>query len=237
MLRHLIELRQRALCVFILFALLFFLFFFLTPNLFQSLMRPLLQALSIHEHLIVTQITAPLFVSIKLASDAALLCTAPFALLQTWRFVVPGLYQHERFLLRWAMVGSVMLFFIGSLFCFYMVLPSMFLFFAHAVPDGVQLMPDMASAVDFITRMLLVFGFCFQIPLVCLILVRLQILDIARLKMIRPYMIVAAFTLGMLLTPPDVLSQIMLAVPLCLLYESGIFVAMILHKRQHRRSP
>ncbi len=230
MLRHLLELRQRVLYVFGFFAALFILFFFLAPHLFHNLMWPLLQALPADDALIATQITAPLFVPITLAADAAMLCTAPFALLHAWRFAVPGLYQHERRLLRWAIVGSVLLFCAGILFCFYLVLPYMFQFFAHAVPDGVRLMPDMASAADFITRMLLIFGFCFQIPLVCVVLVRLQLLNIATLKRVRPYIIVAAFTIGMLLTPPDVLSQVMLAVPLCILYELGIFIAWMLQK-------
>ena len=103
-------------------------------------------------------------------------------------------------------------------------------FFAHAVPVGVRLMPDIAFAVDFITRMLLLFGLCFQVPLLCLVLVYLGLTDITTLKKIRPYIIVGAFTIGMLLTPPDVVSQIMLAVPLCLLYELGILLAIVFVK-------
>jgi sec-independent protein translocase protein TatC len=104
----------------------------------------------------------------------------------------------------------------------------MFHFFAQALPKGVRYMPDMAYALDFITRMLLLFGFCFQVPLICLVLVRLKITNIITLKKIRPYVIVGAFIIGMLLTPPDVFSQIMLAIPLCLLYEIGIILALYL---------
>ncbi len=225
MLPHLLELRRRMLHIVVVFMVLFLLFYYLAPNLFHALVLPLLRVLSPSESLIVTQITTPLFTPVKLAADAATLGVAPYVLLHVWRFAAPGLYQHERNGLRWAIGASLLLFFTGILFGFYLVLPYMFGFFARAVPTGVRLMPDMGYAVDFITRLLLIFGLCFQIPLVCLVLVRLQIINVATLKMIRPYVIVFAFTVGMFLTPPDVLSQVMLAVPLCLLYEAGIFLA------------
>lgn len=225
MLPHLLELRRRSLHVILFFVALFTLFFFLAPNLFHALIRPLLNVLSANDALIATQITTPVFTPIKLAADAAMLGTTPFALLHAWYFARPGLYQRESRGFFWAITCSLLLFFTGILFGFYLVLPFMFDFFARAMPAGVRLMPDMGYAVDFITRMLLIFGLCFQIPLLCMLLVRMQLLNIATLKMMRPYVIVMAFIIGMLLTPPDVLSQIMLAVPLCLLYEAGIFLA------------
>lgn len=225
MLSHLLELRKRALHIIITFFSFFLLFFFCANDLFHALISPLINALPKENSLIATQITSPVLTPIKLAGDAAMLCTAPFALLQLWCFVAPGLYRHERYNLRGALTSSLLLFCLGVLFCFYLVLPFMFQFFAKAVPLGVKFMPDMTYALDFITRMLLLFGFCFQVPLLCLTLVRLGWLDIQVLKKVRPYVIVAAFTIGMLLTPPGVLSQIMLAVPLCLLYELGIILA------------
>ena len=225
MLPHLLECRRRLLQIFACFVILFAVFFFIAPNLFHTIVYPLLKVLPANDSLIATQVTTPLFTPIKLAVDAALLSTAPFALVHVWIFASPGLYQRERQHLCWAIISSLLLFILGLLFGFYLVLPYMFSFFARAVPVGVRLMPDMGMAVDFITRMLLIFGLCFQVPLVCLLLVRLKWVSIATLKMIRPYVIVGAFTVGMLLTPPDVLSQVMLAVPLCLLYEAGIFFA------------
>lgn len=225
MLVHLIEVRRRMLHIVIFFMLTFTIFFFLAPNLFHTMIGPLLAVLPNKDSLIATQITTPVLTPIKLAADAALLCTTPYILLQTWLFAAPGLYQRERCTLGWAIVCSLLLFFLGLLFSFYFVLPIMFNFFASAIPTGVRLMPDMAYTVDFITRMLLIFGLCFQVPLICLLLVRVQLLTVTTLKMIRPYIIVGAFTLGMLLTPPDVLSQIMLAAPLCVLYEAGILLA------------
>ncbi|MDR3502424.1 MAG: twin-arginine translocase subunit TatC [Legionella sp.] len=223
---HLLELRRRSIFILLWFAVLFAAFFFLANELFQILVSPLLHTLSAQDDLIATQIASPVFTPLKLAADAALLLTAPYALFHLWRFVSPGLYQKEQRTLRSAMVLSLLLFLAGVAFCYYLVLPFMFQFFIHALPKGVRYMPDMAYALDFITRMLLLFGLCFQVPLLCLTLVRLTLVDIDTLKKIRPYVIVAAFIIGMLLTPPDVFSQIMLAVPLCLLYETGIILAI-----------
>ncbi|KTC85045.1 twin-arginine translocase subunit TatC [Legionella brunensis] len=225
MLNYLLELRRRALHILLFFALLFFVFFFFANDLFEALVAPLLSALGAKDGLIATQITSTVLTPLKLAANAAMLCTAPFALLQLWQFIAPGLYQHERYNLRGAMVLSLLLFFLGMSFCYYIVLPFMFQFFAKAAPTGVKLLPDMAYALDFISHMLLLFGLCFQVPLFCLLLVRLEWATLELLKKIRPYIIVAAFTIGMLLTPPDVFSQIMLAVPLCLLYELGLILA------------
>lgn len=225
MLSHLLECRRRLLQILTCYILLFAIFFLIAPNLFHAITYPLLKVLPANDSLIATQVTTPLLTPIKLAADAALLCTAPYALLHAWLFVSPGLYSRERRQLWWAIVGSQLLFISGLLFGFYGVLPYMFSFFVRAMPTGVRLMPDMGMAVDFMTRMLLIFGLCFQIPLVCFLLVRLNLVSLATLKIVRPYVIVMAFTLGMLLTPPDVLSQIILAVPLCLLYEAGIFLA------------
>lgn len=225
MLNYLLELRRRALHVILFFSVFFLIFFFFANNLFSALVKPLLVALNTNDSLIATQITSPVFTPIKLAADAAMLCTAPFALLQLWQFIAPGLYRHERYNLRIAIVVSLSLFLLGMLFCFYIVLPFMFHFFAKTVPSGVRLLPDMAYALDFITRMLLLFGLSFQVPLLCVTLVYLGWVELSVLKKIRPYVIVAAFTIGMVLTPPDVLSQVLLAVPLCLLYELGIILA------------
>ncbi len=229
-LNYLLELRRRSIYVLLLFASLFLLFFLWAPTTYHLLVHPLVSILPQHRGLIATEITTAVFTPLKLAADVALLLTAPFALYQLWLFVSPALYQQEKSHLRQAICLSLMLFGGGMLFCFYIVLPFMLQFFAQALPQDVQLMPDMASALDFITRMMVLFGFCFQVPLLCLLLVRLHWLDLSTLRTIRPYVIVSAFILGMLLTPPDVLSQIILAVPLCLLYELGIFLVMITTK-------
>lgn len=225
LLNYLQELRRRLLFLALIFLVFFALFFSFAKDLFHSLMLPLINALSDKNSLIAIQVASPVIVPIKLAADLALLCTMPFALWQLWRYAAPALYPIERHHLASAICGSLILFITGLLFCFYIVLPFIFHFFIQSLPKDIHLMPDIAYALDFISRMLLIFGLCFQLPLLCWSLVRLNLVEPAFLKEIRPYFIVAAFIIGMLLTPPDVLSQIMLAVPLCLLYELGIFLS------------
>lgn len=232
MLPHLLELRHRSLQVLGFFFFSFLLFFFLAPDLFHLLMGPLLHTLPAKGSMIATQITAPVMIPMKLAMDLAVLCTAPFALLHLWRFISPALFQNERRLLQYAIVASLGLFCLGLAFCFYIVLPNLFYFFVHSLPQDIRLMPDMASSADFITRTLLAFGIYFQIPLICMLAIYFKWVELTTLKTIRPYVIVAAFTLSMLLTPPDVLSQILLAVPLCLLYELGIILSKLFVKRK-----
>jgi sec-independent protein translocase protein TatC len=224
MLVHLIELRRRLLYVACCFIGLFLLFFYKSADLYHLLVAPLLHLLP-QQSLIATHITAPVFTPLKLAADTALMFTVPFALYQLWVFISPGLYQKEQQQIQGLVSISLVLFAIGVLFCFYVILPSMYQLFISATPKDVRLMPDITHTIEFITHMLLVFGLCFQVPLLCLIFVRLQWVSVETLKQIRPYIIVVAFIIGMLLTPPDVLSQIMLAVPLCILYELGIILA------------
>lgn len=227
MLNHLLELRRRIIHVLCGFAAFFCLFFMLADELYLALVQPLLHVLPATDHIIATRVTAPIVTPIKLAADAAMLLTTPLALYHFWCFIRPGLYKHELGYIRKLILLSMSLFVLGLLFCFYFILPFMFQFFTHALPAGVRYMPDMSYVLDFITYMLLVFGLCFQVPMLCLILVRLGWLDVATLRTIRPYVIVGAFIIGMLLTPPDVLSQILMAIPLCLLYELGIILAIV----------
>lgn len=226
MVTHLLELRRRVIHTLGCFAVLFLLFFLIAGELFHAFMSPLLSVLPSEDGLIATHLTSPMVTPLKLAANAAMLLSAPIALYHLWRFVSPGLHLHEKRQFRGAVTLSVLFFFVGLLFCFYLILPFMFQFFVHALPKGVRFMPDIGYALDFITRMLLLFGFCFQIPLITLILVRCNLITVINLKQIRPYVIVGALIIGMLLTPPDVLSQLMLALPLCFLYEVGILLAL-----------
>lgn len=227
MIEHLLELRRRLMFVILFFLLIFMLFFYLSNPIFSYVVSPLTNVLPHHDELIATQITTPILTPLKLAADLALLFTIPYALFHVWRFAGPGLYRHEKKGMGLTILLSITLFCLGALFCFYVVLPFILQFFVQAVPIGVRLMPDIASTIDFIAHMMLLFGLCFQVPLICVLLVKTKIIDITTLKKIRPYWIVMAFILGMLLTPPDVISQITLAIPLCLLYELGIFLSAI----------
>lgn len=230
MINHLIEIRSRLLQTLVIFVGFFILFFCMSSQLLQILITPLLRILSRDTPLIITQITSAFFTPTKLAVDAAILATTPIALIHAWRFIAPGLYTRERKPVRWALGCSLLLFVTGVLFCFYLVLPFMLQFFVQSAPPGTHLMPDIIPTVDFITHMLWVFGLCFQIPMVCAVAVRMRLISFTSLKNLRPYAIVCAFVLGMLLTPPDVFSQVLLAVPLCLLYELGIVLALFLNK-------
>lgn len=230
MLIHLLELRRRALQTAFFFLGVFVICFTQSECLFSFLMKPLREHLPLETTLIATQITSPLITPIHLAASVAMLLCMPIVLFHIWRFISPGLYRHEQGPLRMLLVLSLGLFCLGVLFCYYLVLPWMMQFFISAVPKGVRLLPDMTYAVTFMMRMLLIFGVCFQVPLLCLVLVRFKLITVHALKRARPYVIVAAFIIGMLLTPPDVLSQIMLAVPICLLYEGGLLMASTFDK-------
>ncbi len=218
------EFRQRMLhiaCVF--FGFFGFAFWYAAP-LCHWYLYPLLDHLPNRHSLIATQITSPLFMPLTIAFNIALLCVMPYSLYQIWRFVSPGLYPNEKRRFGQVMVISLSLFIFGLLFCYFLILPFMFHWIIHAVPKDVTFMPDISAATQFITKMMLIFGSSFQIPLVCAILVHTKLVRRQQLLNLRPYMIVGAFTLGMLLTPPDVLSQIILALPLWILYESGIWL-------------
>lgn len=228
---HLIELRARLLRTVIFFCVALGVGFYFSSPLFLILVRPLLNVLPQGETLIATHLMSPVLTPIQLAVDIALLVTAPVLLYQVWRFIMPGLYPHERQTARGVMMTSLFLFMLGACFAFYLVLPSMLHLLVHATPPGVRFLPEMNQALDFITHMLSLFGFCFQIPLLCRVAVHLGWIKLHTLKSIRPYVVVAAFTLGMLLTPPDVLSQVMLAIPLWLLYELGILIAGYQHSQ------
>lgn len=227
LLHHLLELRRRIIFVLIVFAVFFCIYFIFRTELFHLFIQPLLTNLPAKSSLIATEITACVLTPIGLAANAAFLSTSPFALFHFWRFIMPGLYINERRRLKGIILTSIILFGLGFVFCFYLILPFMFQFFAANLPSDVIMMPDISYTMKFITEMLVLFGISFQLPLICLILVRLHWVDISLLQKIRPYIIVGAFVIGMLLTPPDVLSQIMLAVPLCVLYELGILLAKL----------
>lgn len=189
--------------------------------LLKWILYPLHQILG-ENHLIVTQVAAPVITPIHLAMTAALLATWPIIFFHFWSFVKPSLYQKEKKLLKWILLSSFLLFISGALFCFFIILPFLFQLFSTITPQYIQYLPDLSSAASFILHLSATFGVCFQLPLLCVVLVKSGVTTLTTLKKLRPYVIVSSFIIGMLLTPPDVLSQIMLAVPLCLLYEAGV---------------
>lgn len=224
MLAQLIELRQRLIKIIILFFTIFLSFLWLSPQLFHYLISPLTRELPSTYTLVATQITTPAVTPFIVALDFALIATIPYILFHLWKFIAPALYPHERKNLRLTITLSIFLFFLGGAFCFYVALPLILKFLVNAIPSGVKFMPEMSITIDFITHMIILFGFCFQVPLLSVLLVKARIIELKTLKQMRPYWIVISFILGMIFTPPDVLSQITLAIPLCLLYELGIIL-------------
>lgn len=195
-------------------------------HLYTLLAQPLLKFLP-QGHLIATQIVAPFFVPFKLAFLVSMILAVPFFLYQLWAFISPALYGHERRLVWPFLLTSTGLFYGGIAFAYFIIFPLLFHFLANVTPAGVMLTPDMNEYLDFTSKLLLVFGCLFEIPMVMVLLVATKMVTRERLVKARSYAIVGAFIVGMLLAPPDVLSQTMLAVPIWLLYEAGIILSRL----------
>lgn len=229
--RLLIELRSRLMRAMILLMLLFAVLMYYANPLYTILARPLLKYLP-SGHLIATQIVAPFFVPFKLAFVVSMLIGVPFFLYQLWAFIAPALYGHERRMVWPFLLASAFLFYSGLAFAYFVIFPMLFHFLAGVAPEGVQLSPDITEYLDFTTRLLLIFGALFEIPIVMVLLVSANIVSRKKLIAMRSYAIVGAFVVGMLIAPPDVLSQTILAVPIWLLYEFGILLSRFAGKKQ-----
>lgn len=219
---HLTELRQRVLFALFFLFITFGICFLFSQALYEQLALPLLRQLPAKK-MIATAITTPFVAPLKLSFVTAIFLTIPFIFWQGWQFVAPGLYQHEKKVLKLALCVGTLLFYAGAVFAYFVVFPLLFRFFSALAPQGVVLMPDMQAYLEFSLRLLMIFGAVFEIPLVMFVLARLGLVKPQTFIEKRPYIIVLAFVIGMLVTPPDVLSQIVVAVPMCLLYELGIF--------------
>lgn len=222
---HLIELRSRLMYAMGALILVFLCLIPWAPELYTLLAQPLLAKLPRGGQMIATGVTAPFFVPLKVAMMAAFLISLPYILWQIWRFVAPGLYAHEK-RMAWPLVfASTALFFSGMAFAYFAVFPVVFGFITGIAPQGVAVMTDIDQYLSFVLGMFMAFGVTFQVPVVVIVLVRMGVVSVATLREIRSYVIVGAFIIGAIFTPPDVVSQCMLAIPLWLLYEAGIVVA------------
>lgn len=232
---HLVELRDRLLKIggVLLIALLGIMPW--AAELYHFLAMPMLKALPAGGQMIATDVTTPFFVPLKVALMTAFLLTLPNTLYQLWAFVAPGLYQHEKRLIGPLIASSLVLFVAGMAFAYFLVFPVIFHFMSSVAPQGVAVMTDIDNYLSFILGMFLAFGVTFEVPIVVIILVHYGIVPLEKLKGIRSYIIVGAFVIAAVVTPPDVLSQIMLAVPLWLLYEAGVIVAGWMAKGQRRQ--
>lgn len=231
LLSHLVELRSRLVRSLVAVMLVFAALFPLSNRLYAMLAEPLLSKLPAGTQMVAIDVVTPFVTPLKLAFFAAIVVAAPYLLYQAWAFVAPGLYRHEKRLASPLLVSAVILFYLGCAFAYFLVLPMVFSFLTATVPDGVSMMTDISRYLDFVLVMFLVFGVCFEIPVATVILVMLGITTPEQLKASRGYVIVGAFVVAAVVTPPDALSQIMLAVPMCLLFEIGLVAARLVARR------
>jgi sec-independent protein translocase protein TatC len=222
---HLIELRNRLLRIVLVFLAVFIGLLPFANKIYTLLAHPLLAKLPAGGQMIATAVTTPIFVPMKVAMLAAFVISLPHTLYQVWVFVAPGLYTHERRFMAPLIVASSLLFLVGMAFAYFLVFPVVFGFITSAAPEGVAVMTDIGSYLDFVIALFMAFGIAFEVPIAVVLSVRFGLVNIQTLKEIRPYIIVGAFVLGAIFTPPDIISQFMLAVPLWLLYEAGILAA------------
>lgn len=230
-LSHLIELRSRLLRAVAAVLLILIALIPLANKLYAWLAKPLIDHLPVGGAMIATDVASPFFAPLKLAFFVALFLAMPYILYQVWSFVSPGLYKHERRLAVPLLASSVILFYIGCAFAYFLVLPAIFAFMTSVAPEGVAVMPDISRFLDFVLVLFLAFGFCFEVPVALVVLVTLGVATPEQLVKSRPYTIVGAFVVAAILTPPDVISQLLLAIPMCLLYEVGIFASKLLARR------
>lgn len=233
LLSHLAELRS---CLLRAVAAVLVLFICLLPvsnPLYSTLAKPLLSHLPENASMIATDVAAPFFAPFKLTFFVALFAAFPYVLYQLWRFIAPGLYQREKRFAIPLLASSVLLFYLGCAFAYFIVFPVAFAFFTSTAPEGVTVMTDISNYLDFVLSMFLAFGLAFEIPVAVVLLAWTGIVDPASLKRSRPYVIVGCFGVGAVFTPPDILSQFMLAVPMWILFEIGVLCARLGPGRDH----
>ena len=227
---HLVELRDRLVRALLAILIVFLCLFPWAKELYSLLAQPLLASLPQGGQMIATDVVGVFLVPMKVALMVAFLITLPYVLYQVWAFVAPGLYAHEKQLALPLVAASVFLFFVGMAFAYFLVFPTVFGFMAKIAPEGVAWMTDIEKYLSFVLGTFMAFGFTFEVPVVVVVLVSMGVVGIDKLKEIRSYVIVGAFVIGAIFTPPDVISQLMLAIPLCLLYELGIFLARFVRR-------
>ncbi len=222
---HLVELRDRLLRAIIAVVVVMLALFPWAKDIYALLARPLLAVLPQGSTMIATDVTGTFLVPLKVTAMAAFVLALPYVLWQAWAFVAPGLYQHEKRLALPVIVSSVVFFAVGMAFAYFFVFPVAFGFFAGYAPAGVQMMTDIDKYLSFVLTMFIAFGLTFETPVVVIVLVRLRVVSLEKLRAARPYVIVGAFVIGAIFTPPDVVSQLMLAIPLWVLFELGLVLA------------
>jgi sec-independent protein translocase protein TatC len=232
---HLLELRDRLMRAFVAVMVVFIPAAFYSNELFTWLARPLLAQLPANASLISTSITAPFTTPLKLSFVASLVVAMPFVLYQLWAFIAPGLYRHEKRFAVPLLVSAIVLFYTGVAFAYYIVFPLIFNFFVHTSPAGVQMMADITAYMDFVLLLLFSFGAAFEVPVAVVLLVAMGLVKVEKLTSIRGYVLIAVFVIAAIITPPDAVSQTIMAVPMYLLYEGGILFARLMVRSSEKR--
>ena len=233
-LSHLIELRSRLVRAVATVLAVFALLSFWAGDIYDLLAQPMLHTLPAGTRMIATGVVTPFFVPIKVTLMVAFVICLPVVLYQAWAFVAPGLYAHEKRLALPLVLGSTVLFLLGMAFCYFIVFGWVFKFIAEFAPQSINLAPDIEEYLSFVMTMFLAFGLTFEVPVIVVLLTRIGVVDIEALKKGRPYVVVGAFVVAAVITPPDVISQFMLALPMWLLYELGIVIARAVTPQQRR---
>jgi len=231
---HLTELRSRLLRSVAAVLLIFAALFYFAQDIYALVSAPLRAYLPEGATMIATGVASPFLAPFKLTLMVSLFLAMPVVLHQVWGFIAPGLYQHEKRIAVPLMASSVLLFYAGMAFAYFVVFPIMFGFFASVTPEGVAMMTDIGQYLDFVLTLFFAFGVAFEVPVATFLLIWVGIVDVASLRNSRPYVIVGCFVVGMVLTPPDVFSQTLLAVPMWLLFEIGVFFGA---RIRHREEP
>lgn len=236
---HLVELRQRLIraLMAIGLALGVLLFWPGAGGIYDALALPLMRALPEGARMIATGVITPFLVPLKVTAMAAFLLVLPYVLYQAWAFVAPGLYEHEKRLALPIVIGSSLLFFLGVAFCYFWVFGKVFAFINDFAPKSITPAPDIEAYLNFVLTMFLAFGIAFEIPIVVIILVRAGVVSVQKLAEIRPYVVLGSAVVAAIVTPPDVVSMLALLIPMCLLYEVGLFLARFIRVREKTDEP
>jgi len=225
---HLVELRNRLVRAVAVVLAVFLVLVAVWPGpgaVYDFIARPMMIALPGDAKMIATGVITPFMVPMKVTLLAAFIISLPWVLYQAWAFVAPGLYAHEKRLIAPLVISSSFLFMVGVAFCYFLVFGKVFRFIYDFAPSSITVAPDIENYLDFVMTMCLAFGITFEVPVVVVVLVRMNLMTVEKLKAIRPYVIVGAFVVAAVVTPPDIMSQLFLAVPMCLLFELGLLLA------------
>ena len=232
---HLLELRDRLLKAVVAVLVVFLCLFYFSRELYTLVARPLMDAMPVGTQMIATGVASPFLAPFKLTLYLSIFASMPFILHQAWAFVAPGLYKHEKRLAVPLLASSVLLFYAGAAFAYFVVFPLMFKFFTTVAPEGVAVTTDISSYLDFVLALFLAFGVAFELPIAIVLLVATGITTVEKLAASRAYVVVGCFVIGMLLTPPDIVSQTLLALPMWLLFEIGLIFGRLVRRQQVER--